>query len=93
MQVDGARLTVTLQVFPGISPKSPYWILSTDYDNYAVVWSCSDFGILSERFLWILTRQSHPPMSVIEEAYRVLDYYKIDKSCLRKTDQNGCYNY
>jgi hypothetical protein len=28
---------------------APYWVLGTDYDNYAVVWSCTNFGIFSTR--------------------------------------------
>jgi hypothetical protein len=28
---------------------APYWVLGTDYDNYAVIWSCSNFGIFSTR--------------------------------------------
>lgn len=26
---------------------APYWVIDTDYDNYTVVWSCNNFGILS----------------------------------------------
>lgn len=26
---------------------APYWVLDTDYDKYAVVWSCTNFGLFS----------------------------------------------
>lgn len=34
-------------VFPSVSMPfdAPYWILDTDYHTYAVVWSCTNFGI------------------------------------------------
>ena len=26
-----------------------YWILSTDYDSYSLVWSCTDLGLFNTR--------------------------------------------
>uniref|UniRef100_T1HJM8 Lipocln_cytosolic_FA-bd_dom domain-containing protein n=1 Tax=Rhodnius prolixus TaxID=13249 RepID=T1HJM8_RHOPR len=33
--------------YPYLPMDAPYWILDTDYDNYSVVWSCSNFGLFS----------------------------------------------
>uniref|UniRef100_A0A336M3B7 Apolipoprotein D n=1 Tax=Culicoides sonorensis TaxID=179676 RepID=A0A336M3B7_CULSO len=90
-----AKLTV---VFPRMPKKkadsednSNYWVLSTDYKSYSVVWSCSNLtegG--SVRFLWILTRERVVSEEVVQTAYDVLDKFGISKSYLRKTIQTGC---
>lgn len=41
-QTEG-KLEVVFPSLPGKIP-APYWILETDYDNYAVVFSCTDLG-------------------------------------------------
>lgn len=44
----------------------PYWknydILDTDYDNYAVLYSCNDFfkGLIKKEYAWIHMRKPHP---------------------------------
>jgi hypothetical protein len=40
-----------VQALPAVAVlvDAPYWVLGTDYDNYAVVWSCSNFGLFSTR--------------------------------------------
>ncbi|CAH1377717.1 unnamed protein product [Tenebrio molitor] len=45
---DEARLSVSFPSLP-VNFDAPYWVLDTDYDNYSVVWSCSNFGIFSTR--------------------------------------------
>ena len=37
------QLGVTFPVAPA---EAPYWVLDTDYDNYSVVWSCTNLGLL-----------------------------------------------
>ena len=32
-----------------VAGEAPYWVLSTDYDNYAVVWSCNQVALLNFR--------------------------------------------
>merc|ERR1712130_517989 len=46
--------------FPG-NPEGSYWILETDYHNYSVVYSCTDFlfGAIKLEFAWILAREKH----------------------------------
>jgi apolipoprotein D and lipocalin family protein len=42
-----SQLLSDLQI--SVNFDAPYWVLDTDYDNYSVVWSCSNFGIFSTR--------------------------------------------
>ncbi|KAL1464542.1 hypothetical protein WDU94_004175 [Cyamophila willieti] len=69
---------------------APYWILGTDYDNFAVVWSCIDLRFFSTRNAWILTREKFPSLEVMEKAYTVLDQNRINRNLLIRTDQNNC---
>ena len=42
--------------FP-FSPPGDYWVLDTDYDNFASVYACTDvLGITKIEFAWILVR-------------------------------------
>ncbi|KAK9873417.1 hypothetical protein WA026_022479 [Henosepilachna vigintioctopunctata] len=81
-----AKLTLDT---PGVPFGAPYWILETDYDNYSVVWSCIDTGLLNIRFTWILTRDRHPSESIMKKAYAVYDRYNLIKT-FEKTDQDDC---
>ncbi|KAK2578716.1 hypothetical protein KPH14_007792 [Odynerus spinipes] len=84
-----AKLLVT---FPSllISFDAPYWILETDYDNYAVVWSCTNIGLVSAKFAWLLTREPSPSLAVMEKAYAVLDRNGISRAYFIRTDQKNC---
>lgn len=86
---EAAKLKVTFPTTPG--PAAPYWVIGTDYQNYAVVYSCASFGgFFNTRNVWILTRQRHPPHNVIQTAHDILDTKGITRSFLIKTDQTGC---
>lgn len=84
-----AKLT---SVFPGYPiPDSMYWVVSTDYYNYSMVWSCRDLeegG--SSRFAWILTRLRQASDEVMQMAYDVFDTNGISRKFLKKTSQTGC---
>ena len=51
--------------FPGCGL---YWILDTDYENYASVYSCVDGDILGVRsvFAWLLTREQIPSQETVK---------------------------
>ncbi|CDW72949.1 apolipoprotein d [Stylonychia lemnae] len=43
--------------FNNYLPEGDYRVLSTDYTNYAIVYSCTDiFGFSKEEYMWVLTR-------------------------------------
>lgn len=41
---DDPKLTVTFPSLP-LPIDAPYWVLDSDYKSYAVVWSCTNFGV------------------------------------------------
>jgi len=85
-----AKLKVTFPSAPA-GADAPYWVLGTDYQNYAVVYSCSEFaGFASARTVWILTREQQPEEKIIRLAYDLLDSKQISKTFLMKTNQEDC---
>ncbi|XP_066158011.1 apolipoprotein D-like [Euwallacea fornicatus] len=83
------KLMVKYDTTP-ISTTSALTILDTDYDTYAVIWSCSGLGPLNTQNAWLMTRERIPDSPTLQKAYGVLDRYKINRSFFVKTDQEGC---
>nr|XP_036220885.1 apolipoprotein D-like [Bactrocera oleae] len=67
-----------------------YWVLGTDYKNYAVVYSCSNLLIAHSVVVWILTREAKPSEDIIKEAENILTSQKISLKPLKLTSQTGC---
>ncbi|XP_047985096.1 apolipoprotein D-like isoform X1 [Leguminivora glycinivorella] len=65
-------------------------ILDTDYDNYAVMWSCSGIGPVHTQNAWVLTRDRLANMQIMQAAYGVLDRFKISRAFFLKTNQADC---
>ncbi|XP_044277058.1 apolipoprotein D [Varanus komodoensis] len=81
-----------LQVkFNWFMPAAPYWVVSTDYENYALVYSCTTFlWLFHVDYAWILsrTRQMHP--ETVDHLKSILQSYEIDTARMRPTDQRTC---
>ncbi|XP_020283414.1 apolipoprotein D-like [Pseudomyrmex gracilis] len=73
-----------------LTPETKYSVLETDYDTYAVLWSCQNLGLAHTQNAWIMTRQRIPPGEVLQKAYGVLDKYQIPKTFFVRTDQTEC---
>ena len=69
---------------------SEYTILDTDYDNYAVMWSCSGIGPVHTQNTWLYTRERIPSLSVMQSAYSVLEKFRISRTFFVKSDQADC---
>ncbi|KAJ9592178.1 hypothetical protein L9F63_001294 [Diploptera punctata] len=91
-RTDDSKLSVKFPSLP-VLVDAPYWVLGTDYENYAVVWSCSNFGLFSTRNAWILTRSRYPPLEIMEKAYSVVDKYGISRAYFIRTDQKNCPSF
>uniref|UniRef100_A0A3Q3FCC4 Apolipoprotein D n=1 Tax=Labrus bergylta TaxID=56723 RepID=A0A3Q3FCC4_9LABR len=64
-----------------VLPYSPYWILSTDYVNSALVYSCTDIlRLFHVDFAWILGRTRSLPDSTVEKARETFAKNNIDVS-------------
>ncbi|XP_012536121.2 apolipoprotein D [Monomorium pharaonis] len=88
-KAEEGRLTVKYTTVP-LTPETKYSVLETDYDSYAVLWSCQGIGPVHAQNAWVMTRERIPSGKVLQKAYGVLDKYKISKTFFVKTDQTEC---
>lgn len=74
-----------------VTVDSPYWIIATDYIDYAVIFSCRQLtSFMMAEMIWILARSPQPSHATVHHAYRVLDRYRLSKTYLMHTDQTNC---
>ncbi|XP_011160585.2 apolipoprotein D [Solenopsis invicta] len=88
-KAEEGKLTVKYTTVP-LTPETKYSVLETDYDSYAVLWSCQGIGPVHAQNAWVMTRERIPSGKVLQKAYGVLDKYKISKTFFVKTDQAEC---
>ncbi|KAL4221082.1 hypothetical protein ACF0H5_019344 [Mactra antiquata] len=74
-------------------PYGDYWVLSTDYKTYSVVWSCSEvfFRTFNTQFAWILTRDpAGISDSKRDELIKMMEDYGIKTKHFSRTNQSNC---
>ena len=89
---DGAQGQVK---FFWYAPAGDYRVIDTDYENFALVYSCSSYYVAKSEYIWVLTRERNPDASVIYNALqtlkaRVPDY---DQTQVRRTSQAETCKY
>ncbi|XP_036072384.1 apolipoprotein Da, duplicate 1 isoform X3 [Oryzias melastigma] len=83
-----AKLGIT---YSYVLPYSPYWILSTDYVNQALVYSCTDvLRLFHVDFAWVLGRTRSLPEATIDKAREVFAHNNIDVTRMIPSRQLGC---
>jgi len=66
-----------------------YWVLETDYTNYSIVYSCTEFsGFFYGEFLWVLTREANPSTEVWDRINAAVEKSTYPFQSLRKTIHN-----
>ncbi|XP_049631972.1 apolipoprotein D [Suncus etruscus] len=74
-----------------LMPWAPYWVLSTDYENYALVYSCTTIvWLFHVDYVWILGRNPYLPPETITYLKDILTANNIDIEKMTTTDQANC---
>lgn len=73
------------------TPPAPYWVLSTDYDSYTLVYSCTDLGVLHAEFAWIMSRQPTLPEETVQELHSTLSSIGVNLDKMVNTNQDAAY--
>lgn len=70
------------------APPAPYWVLATDYDNYTLVYSCTDFdNLFHAEYSWIMSRTRTLSKETISELLAILTSHGIGTDGFTETDQ------
>ncbi|XP_001511412.2 apolipoprotein D [Ornithorhynchus anatinus] len=86
--IEPAKLGVK---FFWLMPSAPYWVLSTDYDNYSLVYSCTTYiWLFHVDYAWILARNPHLPQTTVKYLKNILTSYNIETEKMKATDQENC---
>lgn len=80
---------LSVDFFKGL-PVAPYMVLSTDYNNYSLVYSCFKLGLFHMDFAWILSRSRELSEGTISQLHDRLTAEGVDVKRLSVTDQTGC---
>ncbi|KAK9511928.1 hypothetical protein O3M35_000488 [Rhynocoris fuscipes] len=76
-----------------ITPNKKLWLIDTDYNNYAILWSCSDnSGMFYTQSSWILTRNQTESLNkdVQSKLEKVLKAHKMSWNDYGSVTQRGC---
>ena len=77
-EIDSVKGTATFKgangrvKFHWFIPSGDYRVVSTDYDSYAVVYSCENFLWYKMQAAWILTREKNPSQELVKKAFEIL---------------------
>ncbi|KAK7500043.1 hypothetical protein BaRGS_00008590, partial [Batillaria attramentaria] len=87
-----SELLVSFGDMPQIGPSTEpnYLVVDTDYDNFAVVYSCSSFGPLNFQLAWILTRAQGVKPSQYDAIYTTLRNAGVDTGAFITVDHSNC---
>ncbi|XP_059079065.1 apolipoprotein D-like [Tigriopus californicus] len=72
------------------SPAGNYWLIDTDYENWASVYSCDE--ILGNKFEygWVLTRESAPSEAIVQASLDAFVAQGITLDDFVDNPQDGC---
>ena len=67
-----------------------YWVLGTDYESYASVYSCKSLLGFALEYSWILVRDVNPSEEVLEKAQAAFISNGLGIDNFETVDQSNC---
>ncbi|CAH1986566.1 unnamed protein product [Acanthoscelides obtectus] len=67
-----------------------YQVLRTDYVNYAILYSCNDYGIVHSDLIWIWGRLKEMDAEMRSDIYGILAEYRLDSERLTLSKNANC---
>lgn len=68
--------------------KPNYMVLSTDYENYSIVYNCKNKDEKSKETFWLLSRTPELNPEVKTAVYEIVDKY-FDRSIMKTVDHSS----
>lgn len=65
-KAEEGKLHVKYTTVP-LTPETKYSVLETDYDSYAVLWSCQGIGPVHAQNAWVMTRERIPSGKTLQK--------------------------
>ncbi|XP_007517485.1 apolipoprotein D [Erinaceus europaeus] len=77
--------------FSSMMPPAPYWVLATDYVNYALVYSCTNIlWLFHLDYVWILGRNPYLQSETVMYLKAILASNNIDTEKMTISDHMDC---
>ncbi|CAG2116184.1 unnamed protein product [Medioppia subpectinata] len=91
---DPARFDIEFRRFAGFTGKSKLWILETDYQNYALTYSCSSLPVVPINIenAWIMSRTPTLDQQIVDLLSNRLTAINSPTFLFFRTDQSNCPN-
>ncbi|XP_065345961.1 insecticyanin-A-like [Cloeon dipterum] len=86
------RLAIRYDQVPVVGYNTEYNVVATDYDSYAILWSCSNPVpyLLTAQNAWLMTREAVPDSAVLKIADAEFQKLGISTRFISKVDQTSC---
>lgn len=89
LQLQSRLPTAISRLLPG---SGKYQVLYTDYDNFAILWSCANFGIAFTDQIWLLGREKDYSLEIRTKIYDALRQLGLDSDRLIVSKNKDCPN-
>ncbi|XP_078521757.1 apolipoprotein D [Lissotriton helveticus] len=86
---DPAKMEMEIKYY-WLLVSTPHWVLSTDYDNYALIYSCYQLWFWHVDYIWILSRERKLDQETVMTLKKKLTSYGIGTDQMIISNQSMC---